>query len=185
MTWVPRVDGTFLTDFPQQLVLQGSVADVPFVTGVSMTLHPTCWYSELVCARIAMTKERSLHLHLRISRKVINSIPLAQLTRFTLRNQNQLLDYVTDNYFPTAPSSDINTILQDYPADICQGSPFNTNDLNALTPEYKRLAAIQGDLIFQSARRFFLQQRSDKQKTWSFCRSSGITEFAKHDQVPI
>lgn len=34
LTWLPRVDGTFLTDLPQQLVLQGSVADIPFVTGV-------------------------------------------------------------------------------------------------------------------------------------------------------
>ncbi|KZV76204.1 carotenoid ester lipase precursor [Peniophora sp. CONT] len=33
LAWKPRVDGAFLTDFPQQLVLNGSVANVPFVTG--------------------------------------------------------------------------------------------------------------------------------------------------------
>ncbi|KZV69978.1 carotenoid ester lipase precursor [Peniophora sp. CONT] len=33
LPWKPRVDGVFLTDTPQQLVLNGSVADVPFVIG--------------------------------------------------------------------------------------------------------------------------------------------------------
>ena len=33
LPWKPRVDGIFLTDLPQRLVLSGSVADVPFVTG--------------------------------------------------------------------------------------------------------------------------------------------------------
>jgi len=33
LVWVPRADGTFLKAPPQQLVLQGSVAKIPFVTG--------------------------------------------------------------------------------------------------------------------------------------------------------
>ena len=32
--WVPRADGVFLKDDPQKLVLEGSVAKVPFITGV-------------------------------------------------------------------------------------------------------------------------------------------------------
>ena len=31
--WIPRADGTFIEAPPQQLVLQGSVANIPFVTG--------------------------------------------------------------------------------------------------------------------------------------------------------
>ena len=31
--WMPRVDGAFLPDTPQALVVKGSVANVPFVTG--------------------------------------------------------------------------------------------------------------------------------------------------------
>jgi hypothetical protein len=38
LAWQPRVDGVFLTDEPQKLVQQGSVADVPFVTGGSSSL---------------------------------------------------------------------------------------------------------------------------------------------------
>ncbi|KAJ7791515.1 Alpha/Beta hydrolase protein [Mycena olivaceomarginata] len=33
LTWLPRADGTFLSDNPQRLVQQGNVANVPFVTG--------------------------------------------------------------------------------------------------------------------------------------------------------
>jgi len=33
LAWIPRADGTFLEAPPQQLVLQGSVAKIPFVTG--------------------------------------------------------------------------------------------------------------------------------------------------------
>jgi len=33
LVWVPRADGTFLKAPPQQLVLHGSVAKIPFVTG--------------------------------------------------------------------------------------------------------------------------------------------------------
>ena len=33
LAWVPRADGVFLKAPPQQLVLQGSVAKIPFVTG--------------------------------------------------------------------------------------------------------------------------------------------------------
>ena len=33
LEYLPRVDGVFLTDNPQQLVLRGEVANVPFVAG--------------------------------------------------------------------------------------------------------------------------------------------------------
>ena len=33
LTWSPRVDGVFLKADPQDLVLQGSVANIPFITG--------------------------------------------------------------------------------------------------------------------------------------------------------
>jgi len=37
IAWVPRADGSFLKAPPQQLVLQGSVAKIPFVTGSENT----------------------------------------------------------------------------------------------------------------------------------------------------
>ena len=38
LAWKPRVDGVFLVDTPLRLVLNGSLADVPFVTGGQSTL---------------------------------------------------------------------------------------------------------------------------------------------------
>ena len=34
LAWLPRVDGTFLTEPPQYSVLRGHVADVPVITGM-------------------------------------------------------------------------------------------------------------------------------------------------------
>ena len=36
--WGPRTDGKFLVEDPQKLLQQGSVARVPFITGVSSTI---------------------------------------------------------------------------------------------------------------------------------------------------
>jgi acetylcholinesterase len=33
LVWEPRVDGVFLTHSPQKLVLDGKVADIPFIAG--------------------------------------------------------------------------------------------------------------------------------------------------------
>jgi acetylcholinesterase len=38
LVWVPRADGDFLVDNPQRLVQNGSVANIPFVSGEP--LHP-------------------------------------------------------------------------------------------------------------------------------------------------
>ncbi|KAG6889632.1 hypothetical protein C0992_004523 [Termitomyces sp. T32_za158] len=104
LAWLPREDGVFLTENPQQLVLDGKVANVPFITGLS------------------------------VSQDVIQQIE-------TL-----------------------------YPQDITQGSPFDTGILNAITPQFKRIAAFMGDGVFQAPRRFFLQHRASKQPTWAFCQ---------------
>jgi acetylcholinesterase len=55
-----------------------------------------------------------------------------------------------------------------YPQNITEGSPFGTGEQNAITPQFKRISAILGDIVFQAPRRFFLQQRSGKQKTYSY-----------------
>jgi hypothetical protein len=57
------------------------------------------------------------------------------------------------------------------PPECLSGSPYDTGTKNALTPESKRIASIMGDLVFQAPRRFFVQTVSDKQNTWSFCKS--------------
>ncbi|KAJ7706553.1 hypothetical protein B0H16DRAFT_1635314 [Mycena metata] len=53
------------------------------------------------------------------------------------------------------------------------GSPFGTGLTNHFTPQFKRLAAFQGDYVFNGTRRFFLQHTSKTQNTWSWLGKRG------------
>ncbi|KAH9484564.1 Lipase 4 [Psilocybe cubensis] len=64
--------------------------------------------------------------------------------------------YVKSSY-PFLTDAQVDQIATFYTSDITQGSPFNTGILNAITPEYKRLAALSGDAILQAPRRWMLQ----------------------------
>jgi len=65
-----------------------------------------------------------------------------------------------------------------YTQNVTQGSPFDTGLSNAYTPQFKRLAALLGDVIFQAPRRHFQHHRSGKQPMWTFCPFSS---FNSHD----
>jgi hypothetical protein len=74
-------------------------------------------------------------------------------------------------YFPNASKSDIAHLVAEYPSDPAAGSPYDTGTANEVTPQWKRLTSISGDLIFQSPRRVFVTSTSEQQPTWSY----GIT----------
>ena len=90
---------------------------------------------------------------------------------YTCRTDDQFAAFVKPLFFPRISDSDLAALLEYYPSDITQGSPFDTGDANQLTPQYKRHAALVGDITFQAPRRFFLEHRSHKQDTYSFCKS--------------
>ncbi|KAH9475727.1 Lipase 3 [Psilocybe cubensis] len=100
-------------------------------------------------------------------------------TLFSLSNGNittndEFLAYMQSNYFRGLISNDdLAAVGAAYPDDITAGSPFDTGTANAITPEFKRLAAVQGDLIFQAPRRFFLQTASTTQPTFAFLFKRG------------
>ncbi|EIM86930.1 alpha/beta-hydrolase [Stereum hirsutum FP-91666 SS1] len=133
LAFEPRGDGGFLAEDPQQLILKGEVASVPFVTGECDDEGTTF------------------------------SLPIANLTTETEAN-----NYIASNYFPNASTQELQPLFEAYPSDPSAGSPFDTGAANNLTAQYKRLAAFQGDLIFQAPRRFFLQQISSQQNAWSY-----------------
>ncbi|KAJ7738175.1 hypothetical protein B0H16DRAFT_100222 [Mycena metata] len=60
-----------------------------------------------------------------------------------------------------------------YPSDPTQGSPFDTGTAHKLSPEYKRLAAFQGDLMFIGGRRYLREHASRTQNTWSWLSKLG------------
>ncbi|KAI0365187.1 carotenoid ester lipase precursor [Pilatotrama ljubarskyi] len=131
--FMPHADGVFLRDGPQKLVLEGSVADVPFVIGSNE-----------------------------------DEGTLFTLALLNITTETELAAYLTSNYFPKATRQTISRLLELYPANPAAGSPFGTGRNFTFTPEYKRLAAFQGDFIFQATRRFLLDQRSGKQVARSF-----------------
>ncbi|KAJ6543584.1 carotenoid ester lipase precursor [Mycena vulgaris] len=99
-------------------------------------------------------------------------------TEFSLSTTNittneEFMSYIHSNYLPSATPAQIAKISALYPDDPTQGSPFDTGIANALTPEFKRLAAFQGDYVFIGARRFFLQHASATQNTWSWLNKRG------------
>ncbi|KAI9063824.1 carotenoid ester lipase [Trametes sanguinea] len=93
---------------------------------------------------------------------------LFSLASLNVTTDDEFVKFVKDGYFPTASNEAMDLLMHYYPADPAAGSPFQTGDAYAFTPEYKRIAAFQGDFIFESARRFFLNHLSHKQKAWSF-----------------
>ncbi len=72
--------------------------------------------------------------------------------------------------FPNITDAEYETIAEAYPSDPTQGSPFDTGTMNALTPEFKRIAAFNGDVLFHAPRRFLLDHLSGRQNAWSFCK---------------
>lgn len=87
------------------------------------------------------------------------------------RTEEEAAAYLKSNYFPNASDATISRLFELYPADPAAGSPFGTGNAFAFTPEFKRLAAFQGDFIFQATRRFLLDQRAGKQVVRSFRES--------------
>jgi hypothetical protein len=96
----------------------------------------------------------------------------------TYRTNEQFESYFKTVFFPKLSTQDIATLAENYPEDPAEGSPFGTGDNNAVTPQFKRIAALIGDYAFQGPRRFFLQHRSEKQPVWSYrtCASDVIQE---------
>ncbi|KAF8627374.1 hypothetical protein AX17_006189 [Amanita inopinata Kibby_2008] len=133
LAWLPRVDGVFLRDNPQQLVLQGSVANIPFITG-----------------------------------DCDDEGTLFSLSTLNITSTAELKTYIKQVFLPGISDDELDKIADFYPEDITAGSPFSTGILNALTPQFKRIAAFQGDGVFQGPRRFFLDHTSGRQDAWSF-----------------
>ncbi|KAH6874981.1 carotenoid ester lipase, partial [Coprinopsis sp. MPI-PUGE-AT-0042] len=77
--------------------------------------------------------------------------------------------YVKTIFFPDASEEDLEPLWKAYPSNTSEGSPFDTLYYNAVTPQFKRMAAFQGDVLFQAPKRFFLQHQAGKQPTWSYC----------------
>ncbi|KII91038.1 hypothetical protein PLICRDRAFT_554187 [Plicaturopsis crispa FD-325 SS-3] len=93
---------------------------------------------------------------------------LFSLSSLNVTTSDELKTYLHTEILTAVNESTIDRGLELYPDDITQGSPFDTGVFNAITPEFKRIAAFFGDAVFQGPRRYFLQKISGKQKIWSY-----------------
>ncbi|KAH6682867.1 putative carboxylesterase [Halenospora varia] len=99
---------------------------------------------------------------------------LFSLVTYNLSTTEQLVDYLETYYFADATREQIEGLVATYPTDITAGSPFNTGLLNEIYPQYKRIAALLGDIVFTLTRRVFLNltaQSKPDLKFWSYLAS--------------
>ena len=98
--------------------------------------------------------------------------PTDDLTAY--RTEEEFRSYVNQFFFPCAPRAALSRLFELYPNDPAQGSPFGTGNASQFAPMFKRLAAFQGDMMFQAPRRYFLDQRSSKQHAWTYSKWAGV-----------
>ncbi|KAJ7315412.1 Alpha/Beta hydrolase protein [Mycena albidolilacea] len=98
---------------------------------------------------------------------------LFSLSSTNLTTNDEFLGYLHSNFFPKSTPAEIAELAALYPDDPTQGSPFDTGLANQLTPQFKRIAAFQGDFIFTGPRRFFLEHASKTQSAWSWLSKRG------------
>ncbi|KAJ7764618.1 esterase 1 [Mycena maculata] len=127
--WIPVVDGCFLSTLPSILWSNGNFSRLPCITGTVLD-EGTLFTGNY-------------------------SFADSMISNFIIAN-------FSPPFMQTSSTSDLQaaaqTILQLYPNDPTLGSPFDTgNDTFGLSVPYKRVAAIEGDISFQSQRRLWAQ----------------------------
>jgi acetylcholinesterase len=159
-----------LPDNPQKLVQQGKVMNIPIVSGN---------VSHLICA-YHLSNPGLIDI---LIGSVDDEGTLFSLSSRNVTTEQEFEQYVSSVFIPGASSSELAPLWSYYPSDPTDGSPFNTSVLNEITPQYKRIAAFQGDVVFQAPRRWFLEHLSGKQKLWSYCEH--LTAFRGPDDFEL
>ncbi|RDL42381.1 Carboxylic ester hydrolase [Venustampulla echinocandica] len=83
----------------------------------------------------------------------------------------QVVEYLSDLFFHSATTAQLTALVDTYQNIATDGSPFRTLLFNNWYPQFKRLAAILGDLVFTLTRRIFLDMASTEVPSWSYLSS--------------
>jgi triacylglycerol lipase len=82
---------------------------------------------------------------------------LFSLFQDNITTTSQVVDYLNQKFFRNANRATIQSLVNLYNDTVTNGSPFRTGlDNNWFYPQFKRLAAILGDLVFTISRRSWL-----------------------------
>ncbi|KAF9483724.1 alpha/beta-hydrolase [Pholiota conissans] len=79
----------------------------------------------------------------------------------SIKTDAQFTEWIKSSWIPDATDAEkANVTDHQYINDVSKGSPFGTNTLNQYNSntQYKRIAAFQGDMVFQAPRRFFVKE---------------------------
>lgn len=95
---------------------------------------------------------------------------LFSLVQDNITTTDDVIAYI-GSIFPDASKDVVAGYVATYPDDPSAGSPFRTGILNEIYPQYKRLAAISGDIVFNLRRRQYLDIVSSTVPAWSFLDS--------------
>ena len=87
---------------------------------------------------------------------------------------DDVASYASNVWFPGSTTADVKPLLELYPSDPAAGSPFDTGDANAFSPQYKRMAALTGDWFFNAPRRQLLNRFSTSKTVYNFRMSSRL-----------
>ncbi|KAJ5995876.1 secreted lipase [Penicillium waksmanii] len=139
LSYLPRPDGTVLTDSPENLVTSGRYASVPFIVGDQE-----------------------------------DEGTIFALFQASITTTSQLVDYLKNIFFQGASEAQLKELVATYPDVTTDGSPFRTGIFNNWYPQYKRIAAILGDLTFTITRRAFLKLAKEAKPdvaAWSYLSS--------------
>ncbi|KAF8261992.1 carotenoid ester lipase precursor [Lactarius quietus] len=129
----------------------------PYADGIFLTDNPQKLVQQGKVARIPF-----------VSGECDDEGTLFSLSQTNVTTDAELRAYVTEFFLINVTDAELDKVLTLYPQDPTQGSPFDTGTQNALTPEFKRIAAFLGDFMFQAPRRWLLDNVSGKQDTWSY-----------------
>ncbi|KAK6858352.1 extracellular lipase [Apiospora arundinis] len=102
---------------------------------------------------------------------------LWSLMQANLTTKDDVADYLKTYFFHHATEQDMDEYVGTYRSISEHGSPYRTGLLNNWYPQFKRLAAILGDLAFTLSRRYFLEGRraaAPELKAWSYLSSYGF-----------
>ncbi|KAK6836525.1 alpha/beta-hydrolase [Apiospora arundinis] len=102
---------------------------------------------------------------------------LWSLMQANLTTKDDVADYLKTYFFHHATEQDMDEYVGTYRTISEHGSPYRTGLLNNWYPQFKRLAAILGDLAFTLSRRYFLEARraaAPELKAWSYLSSYGF-----------
>ncbi|KAE9397230.1 extracellular triacylglycerol lipase precursor [Gymnopus androsaceus JB14] len=134
--WSPTIDGMggFMPELPSLLFAKGIFSKIPFIAGDDLdegTVFTQPSYN--------------------YTTELIESVIMANFSP-------PAVELVSESQVKKAVAQ----LVALYPDIPALGSPFNTgNDTFGLSPGYKRITAVIGDLTFQSQRRFWMQTASN------------------------